>query len=278
MNKIIITPLGTVSPYCKGTKNCPGYLIEYRDYKYLFDCGNGITRMLNFPNDLNKLKIFISHLHPDHFGDLPTLFETLLVYKRLGYISDNIDVYIPNKDIRKEIVHFEENPKDFDDWGYDKTITKPSLVYEWLKEFEKECPINIIGYNNISFQNNDLSLKSLEVPHQISSYAFRIDTDSGSLVYSGDTGTKNNLRNFAKDTDLFICESTYLIGQTRSSDNHLYAHEAASIAKDANVKELLLTHFWPEIDKELYLNEAKEIFDNTLVAEEGKKLILRRYK
>ena len=35
MNKIIITPLGTVSPYCCGDMNCPGYLVEYNDKKIL---------------------------------------------------------------------------------------------------------------------------------------------------------------------------------------------------------------------------------------------------
>ena len=48
------------------------------------------------------------------------------------------------------------------------------------------------------------------------------------------------------------------------------------IARDANVDQLVLTHFWPELDKELYVNEAKEIFSNTIAAEEGKKLVLRR--
>ena len=79
-----------------------------------------------------------------------------------------------------------------------------------------------------------------------------------------------------KDADLLICESTYLKGQTKTSDNHLYAFEAGKIARDANAKKLLLTHFWPEIDRDLYVNEAKEFFGNTEASIEGKKLILRR--
>lgn len=269
MNDLVITPLGTVSPYTKDNKNCPGFLIEYKNNKYLLDCGNGITRLLNFPDDLINLKIFISHLHPDHFGDLTSIFHSLLVYKNLGYISNNIDIYVPNSDTRKEHV-FSDSDR------YSKTIIKPSIEYEYIKKFEETCPITITGYNNINYKNEDLTIKSLLVPHQIFTYAFRIHTDEGSIVYSADTGTKNKLREFAKDCDLFICESTFLKGQARLSDNHLYAHEAAMIAKDANVNKLLLTHFWPEIDKNLYLKEAKEIFENTSVAEEGKKLILRR--
>jgi ribonuclease BN (tRNA processing enzyme) len=42
------------------------------------------------------------------------------------------------------------------------------------------------------------------------------------------------------------------------------------IAKEAGVKKLLLTHFWPEIDKQKYVDEAKDIFENVHAAEEGK--------
>ena len=75
---------------------------------------------------------------------------------------------------------------------------------------------------------------------------------------------------------MLICESTFLKGQIKNSDNHLFAHEAAMIAKNANVDKLLLTHFWPTIDKQKYVDEASEIFENTEAAEENKKLILRR--
>ena len=72
-----------------------------------------------------------------------------------------------------------------------------------------------------------------------------------------------------------ICESTFLKNQAKKSDYHLYAYEAALIAKEANVKQLMLTHFWPEIAKEEYVKEAKQIFSNAFAAEENKKIILR---
>ena len=80
---------------------------------------------------------------------------------------------------------------------------------------------------------------------------------------------------FAKDANLLICESTFLKGQVKSSDTHLFAFEAGMIARDANVHQLLLTHFWPLISKEQYVMEARGVFSNTEAAEEGKKLILK---
>ena len=40
MSKIIITPLGTISPYTKGNMNCPGFLVEYNNQKILEMFGN----------------------------------------------------------------------------------------------------------------------------------------------------------------------------------------------------------------------------------------------
>ena len=42
MNEIITTPLGTISPYTKGNRNCPGFLIEYNNQKILLDCENSV--------------------------------------------------------------------------------------------------------------------------------------------------------------------------------------------------------------------------------------------
>ena len=58
---------------------------------------------------------------------------------------------------------------------------------------------------------------------------------------------------------------------------HFTAYNAGMLANNSNSKQLLLTHFWPEEDKLEYLKEAKEVFEETEVAEEGKILTLRRY-
>jgi len=267
MAEVIVTPLGTVSPYPKGDKNCPGFFIEYSNDKIMLDCGNGCTRLLDFSKDLNNLKVFISHLHPDHYGDLLCLMQSAMVYKKFGYLKDDLEIYVPDGDKVNIDRYYSYN---------NRYETDHLLDYKLLEGLANKSGIKFIGYESINKKINDISIKSLYVPHQINSYAFRVDTPEGSIVYSSDTGTNNNLRNFAKDCDLFICEATFLKGQLRSENAHLYAWEAAEIAKDANVKKLLLTHFWPEIDKEKYLDEAMKIFENTEVAEEGKKLVLKR--
>lgn len=273
MKEVKVTPLGTVAPYCKDDKNCPGFLIENESQKYLIDCGNGVTSLMHFPEDLENLNVIISHLHPDHYGDLSSLAQTVLVYKRLGLYKDLfLSVYVPDNDSYTVTEH----SLDSDGWGISNEVTKHLPDYEYIKHLEKNNPIHVRGYNSLNIDNNDVKITSLRVPHDLSSNAIKLLIDGFTIVYSSDTGTKNDLRHFAKDADLFICESTFLQGQYRQTDSHLYANEAAEIARDANVKTLMLTHFWPEIDKKEYKKEAEKVFKNTIVAEEGKTLTLRR--
>ena len=81
---------------------------------------------------------------------------------------------------------------------------------------------------------------------------------------------------FAKNANMLICETTFLKGQNKSVDNHLYAYEAGIIARNANVDKLLLMHFWPSIDKSEYVDEASEYFNNVEAACENKKYVLKR--
>ena len=132
---------------------------------------------------------------------------------------------------------------------------------------------------NDKIDYDDLCVSFCFNPHPVITYSTKLETNNIKLVYSSDTGYKNNtLEKFSKDADLLICESTFLKGQTKINDNHLFAYEAGIIARNANVKKLLLTHFWPSIDKELYVKEAKEYFDNTYAAIEGRKLVLKNDK
>ena len=169
--------------------------------------------------------------------------------------------------------------------GGEKVYVQKKLQdFEYLINYGDENYLEFLvyeepfGYNKIeSIKHGDIKITFCKNPHDLMTYASKIQAGNFTIVYSADTGYENNtITKFSKDADLLICESTFLKGQNRLGNNHLYAYEAGKIAKKANVKKLLLTHFWPELDKDLYANEAKEYFKNTEAAIEGKKLILRR--
>lgn len=264
--------LGTVSPYCSKNNNCPGFLITSGDTKILLDCGNGITNEMILTKDLENLTIIISHLHRDHYGDLLSLGSASFVYHNLGYLSSRIKVLLPPPNVYKT----SESYLDADGWGSSRIVEKEIIDYTFLNNLGELQYFDIETYN----PNRKIKIGNLEVsfslnPHDINSYSIKVEDDKTSLVYSGDTGYKGNtLERFAKGTNLLICESTFLRGQTRNKDYHLYAHEAAEIARICEPNKLILTHFWPDIDKRKYLSEALPIYPHTEVAEEGKILKL----
>ncbi len=253
MSKIIITPLGTISPYLKDNMNCPGFLIEYNDKKVLLDCGNGITRLLNFPNDLKNLNVIITHFHNDHFGDLGILQYASYVYHNLGLINDKIKIYLPKND-----------------FGFNKK----SIISN------NECYAEYFNIdNNYSFFIDDLNVTFEDnKSHTIESYMVKLQNKDFKIVYTSDIGTTNfnKLIEFCEYADLIICESSFLKKHNSSSKTHMSAYDASILANDSNAQRLLLTHFWPEEDKRLYLEEAMQNFENVEVAEEGKKIILRK--
>lgn len=252
MKKLIIIPLGTVSPYCRRNMNCPGFLIKYENSKILLDCGNGITRLMNFPTDLENLHVFVSHFHKDHYGDLGAIQYASFVYHNLGFLNKQINVYLPEKDIdcsKQEILLNQES------------YTKYYDISE-----EKEY---FIGNLKVSFYNNN--------SHTIETFAIKLETPEFKVVYTSDIGTTNieGIVEFSKNADLLICESSFLRKHNSNSKTHLTTYDAANIAKKANVKKLLLTHFWPEENKREYLREAKNVFKRTKVSREVRKIVLR---
>lgn len=249
MNKLTITPLGTVSPYCKKNMNCPGFLVKYKDQNILLDCGNGITSLLNFPYDLKNLHIFITHYHKDHYGDLSSLQYASYVYHNLNLLKNPIKIYLPEENLnssKEEIT---------------KTVESFAKYYDI--NTDKHYQINDLY---ISFNNN----KS----HSITSYIITIKIKNLKIVYTSDIGTENfsDLIKICKEANLLICESSFLEKHKSNSKTHFKAKDASKLAKLANVEKLLLTHFWPEEDKTLYLEEAKQNFKNTFVAKENESI------
>ena len=253
MSKIEIIPLGTVSPYPKENMNCPGFLIKYNNKNVLLDCGNGITRFLKLPKDLENLNVIITHYHKDHFGDIGALQYASYVYHNLGILNSKIKIYLPENDIN---------------FSKQMIISSPESYAEYFD-------IN----DNFSFSVDDLNVSFKDNnSHSIESFMVKLQNKDFKIVYTSDVGITNfnALIDFCKDADLLICESSFLKRHNSNSKAHLTAYDASILAKKSNSKKLLLTHFWPEEDKNSYLNEAMQNFQNVEASHENKKLVLER--
>lgn len=237
--------LGTQSPYYTPPHHCPGFFITDEQVKLMLDCGSGSHSLLNFPHDLQNLSIIASHLHRDHYNDIYNLQYASFVFHNQKRIERPIDIYLP------------QTPTTI----YDDIISeKDSFArYHTIKE---DTPIKL-GNMEISFCKTD---------HPVETYAIKVHCGDKTLVYTSDTSfsCKSKLAQFAKEADLLICESSLLKEHGFPEiSSHLTAYQAGMIAKEAQVKGLMLTHFWPEESIEKYVAEAKEVFPNVIAAKEG---------
>ncbi len=248
---MILRILGSVSPYPKADNNCVGYFIydTNNNQKILLDCGNGITRLMKFPSDLENLTIIISHLHKDHYADLSAIAYASYVYHNLGLLNSKVKVYIPNS-------------KDLEDYHY--LTNYGTENYMDFYEYDEKTELNINGIN-VSF---------CQTQHNIKTFAMNVIKENVKISYSADTGFDENISTFFQNADILICESSFLKHQKNGNINHLSAEEAGILAKKSNTRKLILSHFWPEIDKSNYLNEAESVFENVEVAIENKEYIL----
>ena len=219
---------GTCVPSLK--RSSSSFLLQIRDNLLLFDLGAGtMRRLLEAGFGISQVShIFLSHLHPDHTGELVSfLFATKYpqTYRRRT----------PFQIVGSRGLH------NF----YDGLRT---VYKEWI-ELEPGL-MNLIEMDNggcDQLVTDDFSVDTLPMSHIESSIGYRITGADGSAVaYSGDTDYCQNAVALARDADLLICESA--LPDAMKMEGHLTPSLAGRIAAEAGVKKLLLTHFYPECD------------------------------
>ena len=98
------------------------------------------------------------------------------------------------------------------------------------------------------------------------------------VTYCTDTRPVDAIAEFAKDSDLFICEGMY--GEKdklkkAKEYKHMTFYEAAHLAKEANVKEMWLTHYSPSLNHpEEFMEEVCAIFPNSIAAKDKRSIEL----
>lgn len=253
-----IKVLGTVSPWPKDNMNCPGFLITDVNKRIMLDCGNGSTSLLDKYKELRDLTVIISHYHPDHYGDIFVLGNATYVQHKLGYLDKRVKILLPI-----EIEEIKENSKGKTTYG--ENIED----YNFIKNTKHEHYFEFDTFTQkTNFKIGTISITFYKTIHALNAHAIKLESEEGTLVYSSDTDYDEGLTKFAKNADIFICEASFLKGQEKGMSHHLYAHEAGTLARLANVKDLYLYHTYTELEKELYLKEALEEFPSTHILHE----------
>ncbi|WP_350291446.1 ribonuclease Z [uncultured Croceitalea sp.] len=295
-----LTILGCYSATPRTLTNPTAQLLEIRNHMFLIDCGEGTQVQLR----KHKLKfsrirhIFISHLHGDHFFGLPGLIST---FRLLGRESE-LHIYGP-KGIKEAITLF---LKLGDSWTnypllfHELSSKKSELIFEDDKVLVRTIPLNHRIYTNGFLFIEKMAPRVLNIEAAIK---FGIDKSEFVNIKNGKDGTSKEGKSipnpeltidppkpkryaFCSDTaykedivplieevDLLYHESTFLETEQRlcAKTKHSTAAEAATIAKKANVNKLLLGHYSTRYKSlELFKEEAKPIFENVDIAEDGK--------
>lgn len=237
-----LTVLGCCGPYPAAGGACSGYLLEEDGYRVLIDCGNGVlSRLQQHLKSWELEAVLLSHLHFDHTADLMVLRYALDYARARGLRLRPLPLYSPS-----------EPASEF-----------RRLLYKELFE-----PAPISAGETLSL--GPFFLTFLETIHSLPCLAMRIETEKGVLVYSGDTEYFDGLAGFAAGADLFLCEANFQEeDMAQSPANHLSAAGAARLAARAGVSRLLLTHFHPERQLALSLEEARKNFAAAELAQEG---------
>ena len=287
-----ITFLGTSSAVHSHNRNHPGIILKAFGEVMLFDCGESCQKQLIYTNisPMKISKIFISHYHGDHILGLPGLLQSLNFLGR----EKPLTIYGP-KGIKKieygisllgfsklnfpvEFVEIESGTIiENEEYIIKSQQVKHNIINLAYSIEEKKKPrflrqkaINLgvpVGPAFGRLHNGE----EIEIDGRIikPSQVLGEPRKGKKITYSGDTLPCDEMIEFAKDSDLLIHESTYMLEDNdKAKENfHSTSQDAATIAKYSNSKKLILTHIssrYTNITQ--LLNESKEIFKNVEVA------------
>lgn len=229
-----ITIIGCDGTYAGKNGATSAYLIEDKDTKVLLDLGSGSMARLQNHIELRELDgIIISHYHRDHFADLECMQFAVMVDTFEKVRTEPLVIYGP---------------------GDEQKLTYKKMCIG--KTFKKKDSFNI-GTLTFTTQLNR---------HGIEAYSIKVCNEEGkNLVYTGDTSYFKELASFCKNTECLIAEASLFKAQKDVIPGHMTSVEAATVAKEANVKSLVLTHLPHYGDLEQLIEEAKEVFDGEVL-------------
>jgi ribonuclease Z len=242
--------LGTNAWYDTETGNTPCILIDSKNYYVVLDAGNGSYKLDQYIKDDRPIYVFLSHLHLDHIEGFHT-------YDKFNF-SQTIKIHVPDGQTE---------------------LLKSIINHPFAKPFkDKNCKFEFF---DIKEGKNDLPIRydAFHMNHADYNLGYRFYIDNKIICYSGDTGIMENSVKLAKNADLLIHECSNLSGMTTPKWGHANPEEVASLAKEANVKNLALVHFNPVFYSTLKIRKeaeeiAKNIFPNTIAATDGLELII----
>ncbi|MCD4704198.1 MAG: ribonuclease Z [Methanosarcinaceae archaeon] len=291
-----ITFLGTGGSLPTTSRNPSAIMVNREGELILFDCGEGTQQqMMRAKTGMMALSsIYLTHFHGDHILGIPGLIQTMSFHGR----TEPLTIYGPHwiKEFVKLLValgyyklKFEVHAvqlepgdvvksKGYSIHAIETMHSVPSIGYMLVEDkrpgrFDRNKAIKLgvnVGPMFSALQHGG------EV--EINGTVVRSEDVVGAprpgrkIVYSGDSRPCEAILEASRDADLLIHDGTLSSEKAEWAveSMHSTASEAASVAKDAGVQRLILTHISSRYseDSAPLLKEAMEIFENVSIAED----------
>lgn len=281
--------LGSASQVPTRHRNHNAYFLRWDDEGILFDPGEGTQRQMTLAglSATQVTRICITHFHGDHALGLPGIIQRL----SLDRVTHPVEVYYPATG-----QHFFERLRHATIFMDKATILpKPISVDGVLAETKAftlsaarlEHAVDTYGFrleerSRVQLNPARLAEKGIAGPIvgelqrkgvvKVGGRTIRLEevgeTRAGqSFAFVMDTRPCANASRLAQGVDLLVCESTYLDSEREEAHDHFHmtALQAAELARAANARRLVLTHFSQRYeDTTLFVNEAKPVMEDVV--------------
>lgn len=299
MEKFELDILGCGSATPTTLHNPSSQVLNIRDKLFMIDCGEGTQ--LQFRR--SKLRfgrlnsIFISHLHGDHCFGLIGLISTLGLLGRTGDITiysvagleevlrPEIDFFCKDSPFQVKIETFD--PKKSELIYDDRSVSVTTIPLKHrvpcagflFREKQKEAHLipEMIKFHNVPIRElvnikkgaDFITEEGKVIPN---SHLTIPSEPARSYAYCSDTAYNEKIVPIIEGVDLLYHEATFVDEDAAraKTTGHSTASQAAQIAKLANVKKMMIGHFSARYpDNQILLDEARKVFPNTILANEG---------
>lgn len=274
-------------------------ILDVRDNLHMIDCGEGAQlNMRRMRLKFSRLhNIFLSHLHGDHCLGLPGLLSTMSLHEVGGTVT--VHTFAEGADILGRIIDFFCRERSYDlkfnvisPWHHAEVYADNAITVESFPLYHR---VPCVGYifrekaksrhlrgDMVKFYNIPVyKLRGIKEGEDfvtseglvIANERLTTDADpSLSYAYCSDTQFDIRVARAVEGVDVIYHEATYIdCDEAKAiSRGHSTASQAARIAAEAGAKLLILGHFSKSYpNEEQHLAQARSIFPNTILANEG---------
>ncbi|MDQ3767304.1 MAG: MBL fold metallo-hydrolase [Actinomycetota bacterium] len=226
---LAVTVLGSSAMFATVERAAAGYLLEVEGRRIWLDAGPGTWRNLLRLTDYRDLDgVILTHAHPDHTTDV------FGCYHALAFGGPEPFPAIP--------------------------LWAPVQVLERLCAFAEHVDLAfdlrpLVAGGRFSIGQAQVMLFGMA--HPVDTVGVRVECNGSTFAYTADTGNDGDLVPLTKGAGLLLSEATLQDCDGRVFDGHMSAAQSASLAREAGVPRLVLTHLPPGRDLGVSLAEAR---------------------